>query len=128
MFPCYYPISDVIELIFETITRKKSGLVQTLQLYLNTGVPWGSGYSSFSIDPRFRAAPSGAPGWLSLEGLTVGFSSDLHLRVLSSSPLLGSLLGMETTFKKTNKKEKPIKVLKDHPPPPEYPSEPRSRP
>ena len=36
----------------------------------------------------------------SVKCLTLDFSSGLDLRVMSSSPALGSMLGMEPTFKK----------------------------
>ena len=45
--------------------------------------------------------------WLSLECLTLDLGSGLDLRVVSSSPTLDSMLGMEPTFKKDKKVSTP---------------------
>ena len=47
---------------------------------------------------------SGAPGWLSRSDSTLNLSSSLDLRVMSSSPMVGSMLHMEQN--KPNQTEK----------------------
>ena len=39
-----------------------------------------------------------------VEQLTLDFSSGLDLRVISSSPTLGSMLGVEPIYKKNNRR------------------------